>query len=174
MSVKTIRCYSSSHRPTRNRRSRKAPHKVFLYRIAPHNGGLVFAPKDVALTVANLHRALKKGRTWAEFRNMVSRVEYSRILRCSFDQLGERRPRSTDLFSPDDVAGWAEGDYPAWLQQEMDRYLPGYLLRRFGARRDTILNGSFWMVPAEHARPMIAAMQALGIQVESGHAMDFW
>jgi hypothetical protein len=134
----------------------------------------VFAPKDVALAVAGVHRALRKARTWGEFRKMVSRAEYSRVLHVSFDQFDDGRPKSTDAFSPDDVAGWSEGDYPDWLQQEMDRYIPIAILKQFGVRQDTMLNGSFWMIPPEHARPMIAAMEAVGFKVESRRTLPFW
>jgi hypothetical protein len=112
------------------RRSRKPkppppPSRVtLLYRVVPHNGGLVFAPDYVALYVADLHRALDKARTWGEFRSMMPRAEYSRVMRSCFDEEGERRPKSTDPFSAEEVAGWSDGDYPEWVQQDMDLYRP--------------------------------------------------
>jgi hypothetical protein len=169
----SIRARTETNRSKLKPRSQQS-RPVLVYRVTPYNGGLVFAPKDVAVAVDKLHRALKHARTWGEFRNMLPGDEYSRIVRASFDHLGERRPKSTDTFSPDQVAGWSDGDYPEWLQGDMDRYLPHAVLKEFGARQDTLVSGSFWMIPPENAEPMIATMKAMGFGVESGRALNFW
>jgi hypothetical protein len=153
-------------RPKAKRKSpRRHSRGTLFWRIVAHNGGLVFAPEELALGNANLHRALSRARTWGEFRMMVPRAEYSAIVQRSFDNCGERRPRSSDRFSAEQVAGWSDGDYPEWLQQNMDIYLPDAVLRRYGKSEGTMLNGKFWMIPPESGPSMIRELNALGFKV---------
>ena len=144
-----------------------------FYRTVPHYGCLVFAPKEVALRVAGLHRALAKARTWGQFRAMVSPADYSEVVRASFDDMYERRPTSTDKFSAEQVAGWSDGDYPEWLQQNMDLYLPEDLLQRYGEAEETVINGDVWMIPPENAAAMIHELEALGFIVKRRSDLPF-
>jgi len=149
-------------------RSRQA----LFYRLVPHNNGLVFAEKDRALFIARIHNALNNARTWGEFRSLMPRSEYSQIIR-AYDEQGEPRPKSTDSFNAEGVAGWSDGDYPPWLQQEMDEIVPVDLLERFGARAMTCLNGDFYEIPPENARPMVRALKRLGYRVKRAQRLDF-
>ena len=161
-----------TRKPAAPSRRRAEVRQTLLYRVA--NGGLVFAPKDQALHVAGVHRALKQARTWGEFRSMIPKSEYSKVIRASFDNMCERRPKSTEKFSAESVAGWSDGDYPQWLQQDMDIYLPEEVLYRFGTFETTMLNGGFWLIPPANARPMIRALEQCGFRVESGRRVNFW
>lgn len=78
---------------------------TLLYRVAPPNGGLVFALEEEALEVDRINRALSKSRTWGEFRARMLRAEYSRVIRASFDRMGLRRPKASDAFDAEQVAG---------------------------------------------------------------------
>src|SRR5688572_30351785 len=99
--------------------SKRSSSRTLLYRVSPYNGGVVFAPAARAELVARINRALKKSRTWSEFRRSMPRAEYSRVMRV-YDENGEPRPRGSDQFSSESVPGFSDGDYPPWLQQEMD------------------------------------------------------
>lgn len=144
-----------------------------LYRIAGHNGGLVFAMEDRARRVARIHEAIRKSKTWADFRRDMPRQEYSEILRI-FDDEGEPRPKGTDEFSAEILRGWSDGDYPPWLQSEMSRLIPEHILERFGKRKSTPLNGSYWSIPPEAAESMCAELSAIGWKIEHAPDMPFW
>lgn len=144
--------------------------KELLYRIVPHNGGAVFATPERAALIARIHEAINGSETWGDFRAAMPRKEYSWVIRAAFDDNGEPRPRSTDAFSGEDVPGWSDGDYPPWLQPEMDRLLPHSLLVQFGTRESTWLNGNFWRIPGDSLPALCAALIALGWELR--HAPD--
>lgn len=143
--------------------------KKLLYRTVEHNSGLVFAAEDRAKLIARMHGAIESSKTWAEFRKAMPRKEYSAIVQ-GFDDEGEPRPKGADEFSGEHVPGWSDGDYPPWLQAEMGRLLPQWVLRRFGTLESSVHNGDFWMLPPENADEIVAALQALGWRVQ--HAPD--
>ena len=103
----------------------------------------------------------------------MPRKDYSEVIR-RFDEDGEPRPRSTDPFSGEDVGGWTDGDYPQWLQQDMDIHLPSEVLRQYGERQSTRLNGDYWMIPPEKASDMIRDLEECGFRVENGRKINFW
>lgn len=55
-------------------------------------------------------------------------------------------PEPDDPFDPEQVPGWSDGDYPPWLQPEMDALLRDIDLTGLAERVDTALNGSYWHV----------------------------
>jgi hypothetical protein len=154
-------------------KSRKFSSKKLLYRIVPHNDGVVFAEPARAKFVASLHRAIRKSRTWGQFRKAVPAAEYSRIVRSSFDDQGEPRPRSSDRFDGEQIAGWSDGDYPPWLQSEMDLLLPRDVLEDHGDIEDTAVNGSFWLIPSENLKAICADLKALGWELERAQGLEF-
>lgn len=143
------------------------------YTTAPHNGGLVFATPERAELVSRVHRAIASAETWGEFRRLMPRVEYSHVVR-AFDENCEPRPRGTDPFDPESVPGWSDGDYPPWLQSQMDRLLPYEVLKRYGKLEATAINGSFWMIPADRIDEVRAALEALNYVVEQRDDLNFW
>lgn len=147
--------------------------ETLFYRTAGHNGGLVFAPEGEARRVAQIHRAINKARTWAEFRSLMPRADYSEIM-AWFDRWGEGRPRGKDKFSGEGVAGWSDGDYPTWLQQTMDYVIPDEILREFGELSHTHFNGSYWHLPPEREREIVAALRARGFVVRKQSKLGFW
>lgn len=144
-----------------------------LFRVVDHNGGLVFATEDRARFVARIHEAISTAKTWADFRRKVPRPAYSTVIRL-LDERGEPRPRNTNAFSGEMVPGWADGDFPPWLQAEMPKLIPRHLLEHFGRQQPTSLNGSFWWLPPESADPLCAELSALGWQTEHSPDLRFW
>jgi len=147
--------------------------KRLVCRVVPHNTTVVFATPERAKFVARLHDAIESSRTWGEFRKAVPPAEYSKIVR-GFDDADEPRPKSTDPFDGEQIAGWSDGDYPPWLQQEMEEVLPVSVLRKFGSLEATLVNGSCWMVPEENLQATCAALRALGWEVEELADVRFW
>ena len=146
--------------------------KKLLYRIVPYNGGVVFATPDRATFVANIHSAIDSSETWGQFRSAMPRKEYSDIVR-AFDDQGEPRPKSTDPFSGECVPGWSDGDYPPWLQKELDFILPVSVLAQFGKRETTFVNGNFWLIPEDNLVAICAALKALGWELECDQDLKF-
>ena len=146
--------------------------KELLYRVVPHNGGVVFAKPDRATFIARIHVAIESSTTWSQFRSAMPRKEYSAIIR-SFDDEGTPRPKSTDAFSVESVPGYTDGDYPTWLQQEMGDILPTSVLQQFGKRESTMLNGDFWFFSAADLPAIGAALEALGWELECAQDLEF-
>lgn len=144
-----------------------------LYRTVDHNGGLVFATEPEARRVARIHRAIEDARTWAEFRSLMSRRDYSEVL-AAIDLTGERRPKGKDEFSGEGVPGWTDGEYPTWLQAGMDYVIPRKVLIRYGELKDTWLNGSYWHLPPEREQEIVRALESLGFEVERAQDLRFW
>jgi hypothetical protein len=147
--------------------------KTLLYRTVEHNGALVFAAKDRARLVARMNTAIDSARTWAEFRRAMPAQEYAAVV-YSFDERGEPRPKGADAFSGEQLPGWTDGDFPPWLQSEMEYLLPQSILCRFGRRESTFINGGFWCLPPEAAPAIVAALEAEGWRVEHAPDLRFW
>lgn len=147
--------------------------KLFLYRMVPHNGGAVFAKPVHARQVARIHLAIGGSSTWGAFRAAMSRKGYLDVIRSVFDDNCEPRPKAADEFSAESIPGWSDGDYPPWLQPEMDQLLPDALLRRFGERKNTALNGSFWKLPEENLPAICASLAALGWKLQHEPELPF-
>lgn len=144
-----------------------------LYRVADHNGGLVFAPEDRARRVARIHEAIETAKTWADFRRAMPRLEYSDILR-RLDDCGEPRPKGSDEFSGEMLPGWSDGDFPPWLQSEMSRFMPAAILERYGKCESTHVNGSFWWISPDAAETVCAELAQMGWRVEHAPELPFW
>jgi len=143
-----------------------------LYRLVPHNGGAVFAKEDRVRLIARIHHALSAARTWGEFRQLMPMEEYRAIMR-TYDEEEEPRPRPDEPFSADAVGGFSDGDYPPWLQQEMERVIPIDILERFGVRDSTFLNGNFWHIPEEQMEPMARALRERDFEVIRADTLPF-
>lgn len=147
--------------------------KVLLYTRSTDNGGLVLAEKARAECVARIHRALETASTWAEFRRLMPVREYSKVMQM-IDDNGEPRPRSTDAFDAYDVPGFPDGDYPPWLQQEMESVLPNHTPQEFGELRSTMLNGAFWHIDPSHLPALKTKLGELGYEVRDGSSLGAW
>lgn len=88
------------------------------YRIVPHNRGLVFASPERAEYIHRLNCALGAP-TWADFRKAMPPDEFKRIL--EYFEFEDEVPEDIDPLP--EMPGEPEGDYPPWLQPEMDDVL---------------------------------------------------
>jgi hypothetical protein len=145
---------------------------TLLYRTVPHNGGLVFALEHEARRVAQIHRAINTARTWAEFRSLMPRKDYSEVL-ASRDDADLPRPRGSDEFSGERIPGWSDGDYPTWLQQEMSYVVPLEVLKAYGTLHSTFINGEYWHLPPERTSAIVAALEILGMVAINAEKLQF-
>jgi len=155
--------------------------RVLYFREVPHDTYLVFAPPERALHVDQIHRAIEESNTWGEFRKRLPAGEYHKLYeeQFSFDPevMAEddsaREPGDSDVF-PHDVPGYSDGDYPPWLAQEQERYLPPEVLKDFATRANTFANGSFWRMDSAQTRLIVARLASLGYKVEQREDLKFW
>lgn len=146
--------------------------RTLLYRIHPWNGGVVFANEGRAQFIALIHKALSSARTWDEFKRLMPSQEYQMIRRV-FDEQCEPRPRLDEEFLAEYVSGVSDGDYPPWLQTEMERIIPQDILRQFGKYETTFLNGSYWHIPKAQMEPMANALRDRGFEVIRAEHLPF-
>jgi hypothetical protein len=138
----------------------------------PANGGLVFATEERARFVDQIHRAIALASTWRQLKAALPAGEYDRIAR-SIAELDGSRPRLDDEFSEDALPGYSEGDYPPWLQAEMEGVLPADIISRFGRQDSTTLNGPYVHIDPAHRQAILAELLARGIVAEEATELSF-
>ena len=98
--------------------------------------------------------------------------EYGAIVaRLEFDEEDQSEPDPNEKFVSDWITD--EGDYPDWLQPEMDHLILRDILERFGTRADTFVNGSYWHIPEENMEPMANALRERGFEVTEADELPF-
>ena len=83
-------------------------------------------------------------------------------------------PADDETFEPSVVPGFCDGDYPQWLQREMDDLLPREFLEEFGERQNTMLNGSYWHLDLERLAEILRALKHVGFEIEQREDLMFW
>ncbi len=155
--------------------------RVLCFREAPHDNSLVFAPPERALFIDQIHRAIVESGTWGEFRKCLPAGEYQRLYEEVFSSDPEVisedesacEPGDCEPF-PHDVPGYSDGDYPPWVAQEQDLYLPAAVLKEFATRGDSFLNGSFWRLDAALAPLIVERLTSHGYKVDRRDDLMFW
>jgi hypothetical protein len=140
--------------------------KIF-YRISPANEGLVFAIADDAFRNHAIRTALEASKTWGAFRDAVGEDEYQALL--SKMSIGVSEPivvpNNEDAFDHERIPGYGDGDYPEWLQTQMERFLPADIIAKFGERVATRLNGDYIHIDPSCENPFVLALRKLGYEV---------
>lgn len=143
-----------------------------LYRLAPHNGGAVFASEIRAHEVARIHTAIAMASNWGEFSAAMDKEELEKLL-SEFDEEDEPRPGPDEPFEGEYLGGWTDGDYPPWLQSEMESLIPRDVLELHATRQSTFLNGDFWFIPEAQMELMAEALRQRGLDVERVDDLPF-
>lgn len=155
--------------------------EVLVYRTHP-NGGLVVAPRSIAVRVDNIHRALANAKTWGEFRMLLPPGEWEVVVRMLRDV--------ADFYDDDGVAIWefgnhafngyvdipaaSDGDYPPWLQENLHEYVPSDLIRRYGKRTESAKSGYFWYISEDSTSGLLSALRERGYSVSRDDALKFF
>jgi hypothetical protein len=146
------------------RRSRHAQRREVVYRPLPHNPHtLVFSDKNRALCVHQIWQAINRAKTWKEFFTLLPASE-RRAFKGLLVSEDEFRPQ--DRFSAESLPGYSDGDYPPWLQAEVNQHIPTVLLEEFGVAQTSTINGWFWEIPAEIEMGLVERLKAAGFAVE--------
>jgi hypothetical protein len=135
--------------------------------ISPVNGIAVIVSQERLDQVQAIHDA----RTWAEFA-AADRTAYQGAIEFFAGADGELPPLDA-TFDVSMVPGFDEGDYPPWLQSEMDRYVPAAILERHATRRSSVLNGGFWAVEPRALASVIEELRAAGFEVTEKDDVQF-
>ena len=139
--------------------------RKLVYTLNPRDDSVVFATPDRAQLVDRINRAIAGSTTWVEFRKSMPRAEYSSIVQ-AYDVAGEPRPKGSDAFSASQLPGFDEGDYPPWLQAEMDQVLPRSFFDRYAVRSHGMTSGSLWTIPKANLADALEALRLRGYQVD--------
>ena len=136
---------------------------TLFYRHAPHMESLVFAPPHVAQHISEIHTAFS-AETWGEFLRKIPQSEFWGLWNSRCEDEEEPLPDPDRPFNPAEICGaFCEGDYPAWLQQDQDRWLPNEILERWGKRESSVINGSFWIIDPAQEQEIVQRLSELGI-----------
>ncbi|AQP48507.1 hypothetical protein BW730_14315 [Tessaracoccus aquimaris] len=141
------------------------------------NQGPVFALKESAEHVWRINEALESAKTWGELRRLLPEEEWSEVIEMwpVTDDEGnpvvvdgkplrefEEGQEDDEPFEADDFPGVADGDYPTWLQQEMEDWMPAEIVDEYATVLETRLNGEALMFRDEDTESIADALRALG------------
>jgi len=163
----------------------------YLYRVVPHNNGVVFSDVFSAHFTSQINKAILESKTWGEFKKLLPPGELEDIIKHFFeegyyeelgvdeddidvDEIDYLPFADTDEFDRDQVPGVVTASYPEWLQPDMDYILPEAFIEKFGVRKDTFLDGSYWEFSPKQLPEMIQYLEDLGHEVESGEHLCFY
>lgn len=166
------------------------------------NGGLCVDTVTSALYDEQVHGALEEAQTLGEFWRMLPAQERETLSDFFFDALCEARLETVededDLpdewqdrvaedcdssaywktdqtpFTPDQIPGFCDGDYPRWRQQALDEVLPEDLLNTFATTEQSVHNGPYWFIPHEADTALINALRIRGFHVEEAPFLRGW
>lgn len=128
----------------------------YLYWVAPQNSWAVFATEVRVRQIEGILHA----QTWGEFA-LLDPDTYAAVCEALEDE-GESPPVGEDKFDVSMVPGFDEGDYPPWLQAEMESCIPVALLQKHGQRGSSVLNGPYWEIPQTSMEPLADDLRAAG------------
>ena len=131
-----------------------------LWWVSLDNGHVVIAPADRVAQFDAIHRAT----TWAEF--AAADPETYKGLCESWLEEGEDPARFDEPFDISMGPGYEQGDYPPWLQAEMDLHVPRVILHAHARLESSVINGAFWVLDPTEMPAVIEKLRAKGIEIE--------
>ena len=81
---------------------------------------------------------------------------------CSIASAAARQPEDDDPFDVGDIGPFCDGDWPAWPEQKMLRWLPKDIQIEFGTVVDSVHNGEFLVLDAARENEIVAALRQRG------------
>jgi len=156
-----------------------------VYKESPDGESIIITSRDRAIEIDRLRRAIETSETWGEFRQRIGPEAHEELFGEDFDDPdpdddSEDNNTNTPGASPDapfdsyEVPGYADGDYPPWLAQEMDKHLPPEILERYGNYHESVFNGPFYKIDPEHRNAIVKDLTEVGFTVEEREDLEFW
>jgi hypothetical protein len=166
---------------------RRKKTKALSYTERPDQTSLVFAPPKVAEYNSAIHHALE-ATTWGEFKALIAPKEYKELLKRlregeydldddeGHDSHKQRNlPEDNDPFDRDFwIPGSSDGDYPDWLQKDLDLWLPDSILKRFATYETSVLNGPFWNINPDFEKDIVEELRREGFNVTRRDDLTFY
>lgn len=122
---------------------------------------LVVMPLSEARRLAALNRALEDSSTWRELQAAIAEdpvtIDY---LKDAYD--GEL-PDAADPVDPEELPGFADGDWPLWPKRAMLDWLPASVVE-LGTVRSTLMNDPYLELDASRFDDVVAALAAENIE----------
>jgi hypothetical protein len=81
-------------------------------------------------------------------------------------QFHDRLPSPQDAFDSANIPGFCDGDWPAWPQQDMLKWVPTEIQTQYGQRAFSILNGDCLILSADQEAELVQAFRAAGYQCQ--------
>jgi hypothetical protein len=103
----------------------------------------------------------------------MSPADYAAVLAAIRDQ-DEEPPGLDAPFAAEQLPGWADGDYPAWLQREMDEFLSDAEWSSVATRVVTFVNGSYWHVEPKTFDRLRGILESKGYTLSEAAELKFW
>jgi hypothetical protein len=166
--------------------------------------GLIFIPEAEALELTIIHRAVRTASTWGELRGLLPEWAYEQILgsldeAVMFDEfvekqrtgnrylslseareefaelsIGERFPEDSDTFTPNQIFGYLDGDWPEFPAKRMLDWVPKAIKQKFGQMEDTLLNGEQLHFDLEHEEQIVKALKRRGCTCTKDQDLVYW
>jgi hypothetical protein len=148
---------------------------LLYYRIPEHGDSIVFAPPDRAIRGSQIRRAFES-KTWGEFQDRMPEADFADLFasREDYDDFFVIPGRDDPFDGRDMWVGWADGDYPEWLQAHQEEWIPREILDQWGELEATRLNGDFWIFDPSHLEEIIAQLKEAQIQTERRDDLYFY
>jgi hypothetical protein len=132
-----------------------------LYLSSGASGEPLFALPQTAETLSACIHALENAETWADFRRLMPADELKR-LQARMREDGETMPSGDQPFEPEALPSFADGDWPALITSTMLREVPEPVLKAFGDRGPSALNGDLVEFKASDLPAIKAKLAELG------------
>ena len=141
-----------------------APTTPTLYLGTDAEGRPLLALPKTAETLSACIHALENAETWADFRRLLPADELAR-LEAEMRDNGSPMPKGRTPCDPDTISGFADGDWPALITSTMLREVPEPVLKAFGDRGLSALNGDLVAFNADDVPAIKAMLAELGYTV---------
>lgn len=156
-----------------------------VYRESEDGISLIFTSPERAVEIDRLRRALETAETWGEFRRRIGPEAHAELFGEDFDASEfdddsediDANPSGASADAPFDsyeVPGYADGDYPPWLSQEIDKYVPPEILERYATHHESVFNGSSYKIDPKHRNDIVKELTEVGFTVEEREDLEFW
>jgi hypothetical protein len=77
-------------------------------------------------------------------------------------EIGERIPKLKEPFKAENIPGYGDGDWPLWPQQEMLKWMPKVIQKRYGSEWSSRLNGDALDLSPDHEKGIVKALMRRG------------